>query len=595
MKTITLDFETYFDDEYTLKKLTTEEYIRDERFEALCLGLHVDGHSHWFPQHKIAETLKRIDWADTAVIAHHAHFDGLILSHHYDCRPAFWYDTLSMGRYAHGVSVGGSLAALLKHYELAGKTVPYDAFKGHHWNQLSDELKQDLGAGCAHDCAQTHAIWQRMLPLIPVEELTVIDMTVRMFTEPTLEGDQDLLGEVWYDEVEKKMGGLRDLNVSAKDLASAERFSELLRAEGVEPPIKTSPKGNRIYAFAKTDEAMRELLEDENPRVAALCAARLGEKSTIGQTRAARFGDMAMRGPMPVYLNYCGAHTRRWSGGDRSNWQNLRRGSDLRRSIKAPDDAKLGIVDLEQIECRVLNYLAGQWDVLQKFARKEDVYSELATRFYGRPISKKDPKERGVGKQIELSCGYGAGAATIVATARRGTYGPPVVLSLAEGETLKSLYRTTHPGVVDYWKKADQVISVLNSGGSMQWGPLFIEDHRLFAPNGLFIDYSTLRYHADERRWKLKTKRGWVNMWGGVLTQNVCELLSRVILSQGMLRIRELGIHVALISHDEAVVLIPKDDEAVFEEVKAAMIVEPDWLPGIPLAVEGILSERYEK
>lgn len=164
---ICLDFETFFSDDYTLKKLTTENYIRDERFEALGVGIRwgddENGGVEWYPSREAGWVLKQIHWKETAVLAHHAHFDGLILSHHYGIKPAFWLDTLSMGRLVHGNSIGLSLGSLAKHYGLEPKTVPYDKFKGKHWNDLSPAVRQELADGCLHDVELTWLIFQKLM------------------------------------------------------------------------------------------------------------------------------------------------------------------------------------------------------------------------------------------------------------------------------------------------------------------------------------------------------------------------------------------------------------------------------------------------
>ena len=122
-----------------------------------------------------------------------------------------------------------------------------------------------------------------------------------MFTEPVLRADVELLGKVWTDEQMRKAERLAALNVSAKDLGSNDVFAGLLQAEGVEIAYKQGKNG-LIPAFAKTDEFMRELLDDDDPRIRALAEARLGTKSTLLQTRAETLGYMAGRGPLAVYL-----------------------------------------------------------------------------------------------------------------------------------------------------------------------------------------------------------------------------------------------------------------------------------------------------
>src|ERR1700743_576883 len=461
MRPVVLDFETYFDDNYTLSKMTTESHIRDPRFEAHGAAIKWDKATSavWYDQRELAYILKEEDWSDVFLIHHHAQFDGFILGHHYGVRPAMFGCTLSMSRLLLGNHLSVSLEAVRKHFGIASKTTPYNAFRNKRWSELSQPIRDQIASGA---CDEVESIWKLfgmfMQQGFPVEELGVIDSVIRMFTDPVLVGDQDLLAKVWQNEAPKKQDRLQALGVAAEELASADRFADLLRSQGVEPETKTSPKGNEIYAFAKNDQFMRDLLEDENDTVRALAEARLGEKSTLLQPRAATLGWMASRGPMPVYLRYSGAATLRFSGGDGANWQNFKRGSDIRRAICAPEGFLLAPIDLSQVECRVLAYLSGQQDQLEQFRIGADPYVDIASKFYGREITKKDAAERGTGKQAILSCGYGSGPPKFQATAKLGIYGPPVHLELIEAQKFVNLYRATHPEAVKYWRICEWVL-----------------------------------------------------------------------------------------------------------------------------------------
>lgn len=606
MNLLALDFETYFSDDFTLKKLTTEHYVRDPRFEVLGLGARApDGTVAWIEQPLISSWLKNIDWNNTVVLCHHAHFDCLILSHVYGIKPRFIYDTLSMARLMLGNHISVSLASLAAHYGLEGKSVPYNAFIGRRWRDIDDRLRSELGAGCLHDIELTYDIFQRLAVGFPQEEYQVIDMTVKMFTEPQLEGDVDVFARVWNYERERKADLLEELAVDPGSLQSADAFAGLLRAEGVEPETKPG-KNNPIYAFAKTDDFMQGLLEDPDERIRTLAEARLGIKSTLDQTRAERLGFMATRGPMPLYHSYCAAHTTRWGGGDKINIQNLKRGSDLRKGLKAPRGYTVVKADKSQIECRILNYVAEQWDVIEKFKNNVDPYIGIASRFYGRTITRDDLAERGVGKQLELSCGYGAGGATIVRTAKRGTYGPSVTLTESEGLAARDLYRSTHPGVVAYWKQASRIISAI--GGTVrpiQWGPLEILTNKV-SLQGIPIWYPELHYHIDEDAprpnseeywygrpreagyWRYKSRKGWVKLYGGKLVENVVQFMSRVDVSQSLLRIlKRTNIRPAQLEHDAAVWVVPDDLVEPFKAVvEQEMTRAPLWLPEIPLACD---------
>jgi DNA polymerase len=615
---LVLDFETFFDNDYTLKKMTTEAYIRDSRFEALGVGLiHTDGRTTaqaWVEGPKIADALRSKDWSNTAVLAHHAQFDGLILSHHYGIKPRFWYDTLSMARLVLGTHLSVALDSLSKHFGLQAKTVPYNEFRGKRFADLDRGLLQRLGAGCLHDCALTLDIFRRLSQSnenpFPQDEYQTIDTTIRMFTEPVLEGDIDQLGEIWMEEDKRRKGLLSELGASAKEIGSNETFIALLEEEGVEIEYKAGTNGP-IPAFAKTDPFMEELLEHDNPRVQALAGARLGVKSTIDQTRAERFGWMASRGRLPVYLRYCGAHTTRWSGGDGVNWQNLRRGGKLRKTIKAPPGCALVVVDSSQIECRILNEFAGQEDVIERFRTGADPYIGIASQAYGRAITREDKAERGTGKQLELSCGYGAGAATIQKTARLGTYGPPVQIDLETATRWRDLYRDTHPRVVGLWKEAELALARMLNFVSFDWGPLQVRcneetgKRRIGLPGCAELIYDSLEWYVPtsqdpawlEAGWRVKTRRGFpTRMYGAKFIENLVQYMARMVVSQAANRIVKYGIKIATTTHDELVGVVPLDKgQLAYEIMTTELCRSPEWMPGLPLAAEGGVSERYEK
>jgi hypothetical protein len=617
MRIVVLDLETHFNrtSGYTLDKMSTESYIRDSRFEAdgAAIKWQADIPARWYDERQLRHVLKSEDWSDTLLVAHHCQFDGLILSHHYAVHPRGWGCTLSMARLLLGNHLPVSLDAVRKAYGLSSKSTPYGLMDGKHWADMSPATQQQVAEG---SCDEVESIWWLFHKFIeqgfPLEELKVIDLTVRMFVSPRLVGDVDLLATLWEKEDRDKAARLLELQLSATDLASSDRFASLLRSAGCEPMMKPGKNGE-IYAFAKTDQFMRDLLEDDDPRVRALAEARIGQKSTLLQTRSATLGWAARRGPLPVYLRYCGAHTTRWSGGDGVNWQNFKRNSDLRKAIMAPDGYLLGVIDLSQIECRLLNYLAGQTDVIEAFKKGEDIYVKTASEFYGRPITKADPAERGTGKQLELSCGYGCGATRFQATARLGLYGPPVAISAELASRAVAFYRAKHGAVVAYWRQAESILASLAANQPVTWGPCRTENHTFYLPNQAPLIYDTLEWHIPDSDagtdldwsgapmkpyWRLLTRSGWTKMYGAKFVENVVQALARVVLSQAMIAIDdELGLPIATCSHDEVVVVVA-DNSWAEEQVKSCAAImkrSPVWLPGIPLDAEYTIGRRYSK
>lgn len=429
----------------------------------------------------------------------------------------------------------------------------------------------------------------------PTCELPVIDLTIRMFTEPRLVGDRPLLTKIQNEEALNKNERLYNLGVGESDLASADKFKAILEAEGIEVAMKFG-KLKPIPSLAKTDQFMQELLDDEDERIRDLAQARLDVKSTINETRSGRLRAMAERGQLAVYLHYCGAHTRRWAGGDSLNFQNLGRRSQLRSAIRAPEGFLLACPDQSQGECRILNWLAGQSDVVQRFSEGADPYLPMASLIYGQPISDtKDPR-RQAGKIAELQLGFGSGALKFQTSAKRAGVNMP--LELAE-KTVK-LYRSSHDKVVDLWKEADWVIQNLAKRAIIDRrfaNLLTIKDGRLHHPNGTWLDYRGLKW--EEGEWRLYGKRGqWSKMYGAKLVENVVQWLSRIVTAEAMVKFSRIGFQVCGMAHDDVWLLVPKQPtdralDGLKSHIIAIMSETPSWAPGLPLAADCKIGETY--
>ena len=609
MNIITLDFETYFDQEYSLDKMTTESYVRDPRFEVHGMALllepdHQAGRPpFWFTKDDIPGVMKGTDWSSVAIVAHHAQFDGLILSHHYGIKPAMWFDTLSMARAVVSPHLPKGLGALAEHFNLGAKNVPYELFKGKHWGDLHATAQKNVSAGCCHDVELTWHLFCLLSQEFPASEFALIDETVRLFTEPVLVGNAYVLDRVYREERAAKDKLLWQLEVTTQQLRQNETLIRLLEAEGVEIEYKNGKNGP-IPAFAKTDEFMRDLVDDENPRVAALAQGRLDAASNLTLTRTERLRGMTDRGRLCVYLNYCGAHTKRWSGGDKMNWQNIRRGAALGKGITVEKGDVIVTRDASQIECRMLNQVAGQEDVIENFRRKEDPYVGNASKFYGHEVYKpksNDPRrdemeaKRGFGKQLELSCGYGAGGASIVRTARRGSYGPPITLTEAEGVQARDIYREGHQWVVALWESANSVLEAMARGETFSWVGRHVENKRLYLPSGLFLDYSTL-YKDETGEWRVSTRNGEAKMYGPKLVENVIQAIARVHLGNAWLACRQAGLRVVSSEHDKLICVCREiEAEAAAAFLHQELCRPPPWMPDVPLDSEGYISHTYAK
>jgi hypothetical protein len=401
--------ETYYDRDYSLSKMTTEAYVRDPRFEVIGVAVKVNDYpTDWYTGTDPGRFLKSLDYRDKAILAHNTVFDGAILSWHFGIKPKLWLDTLSMARPLHNVMVGGSLKMLTAHYRLGEKGDEVLNALGKRRLDFTTYEMQRYASYCCNDVELTYKLFRKMARGFPVSELMIIDQTLRMYTEPTLTLNRDVLTEHLDNEVLRKEDLLNTLGNAAafldpqaarETLMSNEKFATYLKVLGIDPPMKTSlTTGKLAWAFSKSDKNFTSLLEHDNPFVADAVGARLGVKSTIEESRTRSLLGVSERGTLPIMLNYYGAHTGRFSGGDKMNLQNLPRGGALRRSICAPAGKLLVACDSAQIEARVLAWVAGQHDLVQAFAEGRDIYSEFASEVYGRKVTKADKLERFVGK-----------------------------------------------------------------------------------------------------------------------------------------------------------------------------------------------------
>ena len=677
MDLLVLDWETFYSQDYSLSKMSTEAYVRDPRFEMILLGVKVnEAPGFWILPDRAEHFLKtEVDWKNTAVIAHHAHFDGLILSHHYGCRPAFWIDTLSMARVVDGPKAGNSLEELCRRHEVGAKGDFIKFAKGKRRVDFSAMETKQYGAYCVNDCEKEYLLANLFLPLFPQSELALIDLTVRMFTEPAFVGDTAKLARAVASERARKVELLRGLGaicpacqgqtlvtsllgehackictgagVDKKPFSSSDKFAELLRSVGVEPPMKRSPTtGELIPAFAKTDPGMQDLLEHEEEVVRALAQARLAVKSTIIETRAESYQHMAERGPLPVYIKYAGAHTLRWAGGDGTNWQNLSNSNTnrpemaaLKESVMAPPGHKIVVADSGQGEARVLAWLANHHELVGAFAEGRDVYSEFASGVYGRPIDRKRVKEDYIpgqlGKVSILGLGFGMGWFKFSMELLKGMLGnPPIQFTMKDLETLNinadlflrapkkvervnttpsrlelndrfihcivadhlvKHYRGKNASIVAFWDLMDQVINAMIRGEEMTFGAygvLRTGHERIHLPNGL-----ELRYRGIERNERGEASyfngRERTKLYGGLLTENIVQCLHRCVVAEQMLEISQV-LKVALMTHDEVVCVVPEDAaEDALRFMVQVMGKAPEWARGLPLVGEGGVGQTY--
>ena len=610
MKILTLDFESYYDKDYSLSKLTTEEYIRGPLFEVIGVAVQVDnGEPEWFSgtRKEIRKFLEQFDFANSLALAHNAVFDAAILTWCFGIKPKGWLDTLSMARAIHGTEVGGSLKALVEHYKLGEKGTEVVDALGLKRTAFGAEQLAKYGKYCENDVAITYALFQELSVGFPNVELRLIDLTVKMFSEPVLQLDTDALSAYKLTLEAQKAKLLVDLGTDEESLQSNAKFAEALSKLGVVPPVKMSLKtGKEAFAFAKNDEEFKELLEHENPLVQALVAARIGVKSTLEESRTQRFIDISMRGPMPVPLKYYAAHTGRWGGSDKINLQNLPSRGDnagkLKKTILAPDGFMLIDCDSSQIEARTLAWLAGQDDLVEAFDKGQDVYKIMASAIYGKPVEEISKAERFVGKTTVLGCGYGMGAVKFHAALLTAGV---TDITPAEAQRIIDVYRQTYSKIPLLWRAATEALKHISANFSTTLGRdgvLVIEGQKgIKLPNGLYVKYPNMKSVTNPDNGKYEvvydTRKGKTvvntRIYGGKCVENVCQALAKLIIGDQMLLIAR-KYKVVMTVHDAVACIAPEDEvsEAV-TYVEKCMRTRPSWALGLPLNCESGFGYSY--
>jgi DNA polymerase len=600
MDVITLDFETYYDSKYSLTKLTTMEYVKDERFKVWGVGIKInDDETEWYGEEDAQAAIDAIDWSNATLVCHNTPFDGYILTQYYGLKPKYYVDTAAMSR---GLYPGQS--ARLK--DVAIRCFPNDE-KMRKGEELADakgiydldpELEESIAGYCIQDVDLTYWIYQHMRTFgMPESEMNLIDLTCRMFCEPKLKIDRERLTTYRDIEIYNSEAAIAKSGIDRKVLSSNQQFAEYLYEIGLVPPTKVSPTtGKEIPALGKNDKAFKQM-QKMYPQFQHIWDARKAVKSRINETRAQRFLDAACNDDyLPVPLRYYAAHTGRFGGTEKLNMQNLPRGGELRKCIVAPEGQLLYVADLSNIEARMLAWLAGEHELLQQFADGDDIYSNFASKIYERPINKHDdPVERFVGKTAILGLGYGMGANKFRETLAAGAMGPPVHFTLEEARRIVNTYRSTYSGIKTLWTKLEDLLkqTLHRDNFGNVYGPLTVGDRKLILPNGMALSYYRLQYGSQGFIYESRGKKEYT--YGGRITENVIQALARIIITDSMLRLNK-QYDVALTVHDEIIIASKNITPGyIMDSIIADMCIPPSWAPTLPLAAEGGYAKEYSK
>lgn len=617
MKTITLDFETYYDAEYSLRKMTPVEYILDPRFEAIGCAVKDDDFSRWMSPDELGEYLKTLP-ERVVIVSHNALFDMCILSWRFKYTPHLMIDTLGMARAWVGHKLRSlSLASVAAHYGVGAKGDAIVKVTGMSGAAIrASGLWDEYTQYACNDADLCYTIYRKMIGEgFPVREIAVMDTVLRCAVEPRFKLNETLLAEHLHATQQGKQNLLARCGMSNRDdLMSNDKFAAALQSLGVEPPTKISlVTGKEAYAFAKTDEAFMELEEHENPDVQALVAARLGLKSTIEETRTQRLINIARlhwpdgrKGVLPMPLRYSGAHTHRLSGDWKLNMQNLpsRGNNKIRTAIEAPPGYKVIAPDASQIEARLAAWFCGCTPMVEAFRDGEDIYSSFASEVFGYTVDKKThPVERFIGKTAVLGLQYGLGWAKFqktVAMQSKAQVGKEVRLTDEEATRVIDVYRRKYHEIPAMWRRLNGLLPRMTSSDFHEVvGPVIALHEKIRLPSGLYLNYHGLENKGGE--WWFTYAGRPKKAYGGMLLENIVQALARICVMDAAVRVRNefmqygyFDTWLNLQVHDELVYIVrDRDASRVLEIAIDELSRPPKWGPDIPLKAEGNAGQSY--
>jgi DNA polymerase len=279
----------------------------------------------------------------------------------------------------------------------------------------------------------------------------------------------------------------------------------------------------------------------------------------------------------------------------------------LRPLILAAEGRILRRADLSAIEARLVLWLAGHEDAMEIFRSGRCIYCEQASATYGRPIvrvpGQPDPPERQNGKVIVLGCGYQMGPARYIEHA--ASYGLHITPEQAQRDVYS--YRERWWRVPEMWRAFERCAwrAFLDGGVheyrgvqfAMHDGALCVRLHsgRVLRWQGVHTDQTEdderpglYAYRVSQGRWER------VSLYGGIITERITQATARDVMVHGLRLAEAEGLPVILTVHDE-VVTEPLADGPGLDVLIRCLSTTPRFLPGLPLAADGVEGPRYGK
>jgi DNA polymerase I-like protein with 3'-5' exonuclease and polymerase domains len=486
-------------------------------------------------------------------------------------------------------SLGGAAAELLK---VALDKTTRDKFKGKDYNTLPRPVQVEIALYALQDAKACWLLWKQFGHLMP-------DVERRLSAHTTEMGDRGIAVDLdaieagirHYKEI---LWGLEKLIPWSKNspVLSLPQMREACRKVGIPAP-ETTAKNNDTFQIWADQYAARV------PFVAAVSKYRsVGRALSVLEAMQIRYQDGRMR----YNLKYFGAvPTGRWSGDSGLNMQNLPRepieGVDIRNLLIAAPGKKFVSADMSQIEPRVSLYVTKDHAQLELIRSGMCVYEAHARQTLGydrseslKDAAKKDEKlaqMRQFAKARVLGLTYGQWGKGFQVYAK--TFG--IELTLDEANEQVRQFRAANPLLVKFWERMEQGLKLSRN-----------DVFQIDLPSDRRMNYYAVAAQRGQKgfmEYRAQPVRGEASTYytQGKLHNNVCQGTARDVLGEAILRIEyELGLPVVLTVHDEVLVEVDEADaDAAKREISRVMATPPEWLPGIPLASDCFISDRYEK
>lgn len=656
---ISVDFESFFSKKlkYGLKQMIAEEYCRHELFDCYLVGV-CNGESVWagHPAELNWEALNGQVW-----VSHNRYFDNTVFNELQrrkiipaHIKPKEWNCTANLTAYLCNQRALQQAVETL--YQVRVSKDYRDTADGKHWpKDYSEEEQKQVIAASKSDTQWCWKLWKDFSDKWPEAEKTLSNITIDQGMRG-VQIDSALLNDyiVWTHELkhntEKTIPWLRDEESEDWDdfntkPTSTKCIAEQCRRKGIPcPPTKSEDEEGY--------EEWEQQYSKAHPWILSVSAWRSVNRLYCTFLTVKR--RLRSDGTMPFALKYFGAHTGRWSGDAKINFQNMRKkplfvrhdgfmesneavinsaleykdehgkwpewvkhAIDFRALIIPRPGKKMISCDLSQIEPRVLAYIGGNWPLLQAIASGMGVYEAFARtsmKYTGGKMDKRSDYYKMIKIQV-LGLGYGAGWEKFIGIcwSEGGIditkddpefieIDDPFVLNKRKnvsGYGLKSKeivsnFRAAADKITQVWKSLDELFK--RSVGT---------DCVVTMPSGRKLTYhnvccaTTIVKDKETGKPKRETKftaevsgRRRI-FYGGKLTENVTQAIARDVFASHVVAMHQLGWWNLFSVHDEAVLEV--DDTVTAGMVQSEMSKCPEWLEGCPIGAEAKEIQHYEK